>query len=331
MYDSFSFLVLARNHQEYVIEHLESIKYLVQTYGANRRIELLINDDCSSDITVKLVDQWLSRNSSLFYRIVFVKQDVNIGTCKSLVNLLASVQTKQLKITAADDVYTSNDIFSFSEHTSSHAFISGMSLVLVNSHISYDFRFSFCELVTNYIYQSRPLLSRFLFSAVNNACSIIYNPVHLLSQEVVSFLGQFDLVEDWPLQLAISDKAPHSSFYFSHKCYVLYRRTPGSSYMVASTRVARDNERIFSHILSRPLDLVSRIRLVSRKISNLSQTRTVRHLLNVDLWIYWVQALPHLPMILHHLYKDTRSLASYRKHYQLIREKSRQYYQTVKP
>ncbi len=46
---SFSFLVLVYNQESYVIDHLESIKYLVLRYAKNIDVDILINDDCSID------------------------------------------------------------------------------------------------------------------------------------------------------------------------------------------------------------------------------------------------------------------------------------------
>ena len=63
---SFAFLVITFNHRDYIVEHLESIKYLVKTYGSDIDVDLIVSDDCSLDNTSLLVDQWCVLNKSLF-------------------------------------------------------------------------------------------------------------------------------------------------------------------------------------------------------------------------------------------------------------------------
>ena len=45
----FVFVTLTFNHEKYIIEHLESIKYQVENYGQKFSTKIVINDDCSSD------------------------------------------------------------------------------------------------------------------------------------------------------------------------------------------------------------------------------------------------------------------------------------------
>ena len=52
---SFAFLVLCHNQEDYIIEHLESIKYLSLKYGDNIDIDIIINDDFSNDSSPKLI------------------------------------------------------------------------------------------------------------------------------------------------------------------------------------------------------------------------------------------------------------------------------------
>ncbi|WP_151798774.1 hypothetical protein [Acinetobacter bereziniae] len=67
---SFSFLILAFNHEKYIIEHLESIKFLVEMHAENIEVDLIINDDKSTDDTVFLINQWLQLNDILFINVV---------------------------------------------------------------------------------------------------------------------------------------------------------------------------------------------------------------------------------------------------------------------
>ena len=65
--NNFSFLVFTYNHEKYIVDHLESIKYQIENYGIAIDVDLLINDDGSSDQTVHIVDSWINENQSLLY------------------------------------------------------------------------------------------------------------------------------------------------------------------------------------------------------------------------------------------------------------------------
>lgn len=69
--NEFTFCVLSYNHEKYILETLESIKFLVKNYGGKLKINLIIGDDCSDDNTAAIIDFWLQKNRVLFYKIVF--------------------------------------------------------------------------------------------------------------------------------------------------------------------------------------------------------------------------------------------------------------------
>ena len=93
---SFAFLVLTYNHQNYILEHLESIKYLVMTHGHNIDIDLIINDDGSKDETCGLVSRWVKSNTNLFRTVTTLFNPTNLGTCRSVDNMLAKVNAEFL-------------------------------------------------------------------------------------------------------------------------------------------------------------------------------------------------------------------------------------------
>ncbi len=77
---SFAFLVVTYNHQDYILEHLESIKYLVQTHGTTWDVDLIVNDDASHDNTRTLVDRWLLENRTIFRNVKILYNSKNLGT-----------------------------------------------------------------------------------------------------------------------------------------------------------------------------------------------------------------------------------------------------------
>ena len=88
MKSDFSFLVMSYNHEKYVVEHLESIKFLVEKYGKDLLVDLIVNDDASKDNSVVLIEDWVKHNSGLFRNVIKLYNEINLGTCQSLLNML---------------------------------------------------------------------------------------------------------------------------------------------------------------------------------------------------------------------------------------------------
>ena len=86
------------NNGRFIRETLDSI--LSQTY---KNIELIINDDCSTDNSVAIIEEWIKEHAGL--NVVFLKSDINKGLCKSLNNILAVYKGAYLSVIASDDKY----------------------------------------------------------------------------------------------------------------------------------------------------------------------------------------------------------------------------------
>lgn len=110
IYD-FCFIVISYNQENYVYEHLESIKYQIINYGSNYKIQIIFSDDASKDNTVLYAQKWIETNSYLFDDICILKREKNVGTVKNIINAINYVKAFNYKMTACDDVYYKNSIF----------------------------------------------------------------------------------------------------------------------------------------------------------------------------------------------------------------------------
>ena len=90
--------VASYNNARFILQTLDSIG--AQSY---KNLEIIINDDCSTDNSVAVIEQWIETNKSL--RIIFLKKDVNKGLCRSLNNMLEVYTGDYLSIIASDDKY----------------------------------------------------------------------------------------------------------------------------------------------------------------------------------------------------------------------------------
>ena len=91
--------VITYNSSKFVLETLESIK--AQTY---QNIELIISDDCSTDNTVELCQNWVEENKERFVRTQIITSEVNTGVSANLNRAEANCQGVWVKGIAGDDL-----------------------------------------------------------------------------------------------------------------------------------------------------------------------------------------------------------------------------------
>lgn len=288
---SFAFAVLSYNHQDYIIEHLESIKYLVEQYGQGMAFQIIINDDASKDGTVALADAWLEKNAHLFAKIDKLYNKNNLGTCKSVCNVVDALQSSYCKITAGDDVYSWENLFSLIPSLNEFDIASGLPLDLTDGRISKNNSDIFHLLASACIYENDLLINRLKGISVNNAPSIIYRAEHLKNKDIMAFVAGFDVVEDWPLQIAIAEAAPISRLGTVPTVFVYYRRTAGSTYLVASSRFYKDQVKVFEYLIAREPSFIGRWVLRNRLLCFKSGSRLVKRLFNAAVFIYGLKCL----------------------------------------
>lgn len=91
--------IITYNSSCTILEALESAK--AQTYP---NIELVISDDCSTDNTVELCENWLKENSKYFKRTALVTSPVNTGVAPNCNRAIKASTGDWLKVLAGDDL-----------------------------------------------------------------------------------------------------------------------------------------------------------------------------------------------------------------------------------
>ncbi|MBP6038932.1 MAG: glycosyltransferase [Flavobacterium sp.] len=94
-----SVICLSYNHQDYVEEALNSV--INQTYP---NIELLIADDCSTDNSVEIIQNWLQHHP----KVHFSPNEKNLGNTKTFNQLAKKATGEYIIDLAADDVLLPN-------------------------------------------------------------------------------------------------------------------------------------------------------------------------------------------------------------------------------
>lgn len=95
------------NHEKFLNDYFYSIIY--QTYN---NIELIIIDDCSTDNSVQVINNWFLNKDfkSRVKSFKFIQNDINMGICKSLNKLINLSNGKYIKFLASDDMMNPNFI-----------------------------------------------------------------------------------------------------------------------------------------------------------------------------------------------------------------------------
>jgi glycosyltransferase involved in cell wall biosynthesis len=91
-----SVLVASYNNEAYIEQTLDSIAS--QTH---KNLEIIIVDDCSKDNSVQLIKDWIIRNS---VKATLLKNEVNLGICKTFNKALAQANGKYVSIIGSDDL-----------------------------------------------------------------------------------------------------------------------------------------------------------------------------------------------------------------------------------
>ncbi len=95
--------VIAYNSADYILDLLESIK--AQTY---QNIELIVSDDKSSDNTVAICKEWISKNQDRFVRAEVIVPENNTGTAGNYNRALFASNGEWMKFIDGDDILFPN-------------------------------------------------------------------------------------------------------------------------------------------------------------------------------------------------------------------------------
>lgn len=127
-----SIIIITYNSSKYIIETLESVRN--QSYT---NIELIISDDCSTDDTVAICEDWLRINGGEFVDYKLIRVAKNTGIAPNCNRGVAASKGEWLKLCAGDDLLLPQCIennINFSKNNQDvKIFISNMVVFLDNT------------------------------------------------------------------------------------------------------------------------------------------------------------------------------------------------------
>ena len=216
--------VITYNSAKYVLETLESVK--AQTY---QNIELIISDDCSTDNTVELCQQWIEYNKDRFVRTQLITVDKNTGISANLNRAEAACQGEWVKGIAGDDVLLPeciSDCIDYALQTPDVIYLFARVKVFGAKE---DINLYFEKSTFDYSFFDQCLedqLERLIFKGnCIPASTLFYNRAKIYEYGITND-ERIPLLEDWPKWINALGKG--IKFHFMDKQIVNYRIHEGS-------------------------------------------------------------------------------------------------------
>lgn len=223
----FTFGMLTYNQEDYVFEHLESIKYQIENYGKDVKVYFVLSDDASKDNTVKYVEDWIEAHKELFVGVAIVTKEKNEGIVPNYLMMLSNIHTQYYKILAGDDLYYKNNVF---ELVRRGDFLLTPMICFDKERILQDKkRYNFKQLL---LCQSRGCLKKYLvkrlkYSNCIDAPGVFLNH-RLIDKDMLQELRWYQWIEDIPMWNYLLNK-PDVNVELLQEPYVLYRSEVGIS------------------------------------------------------------------------------------------------------
>lgn len=221
----FVFVTITYNHENYIIEHLESIKYQITHYGKGKEFKLIISDDQSRDNTILLVQKWLEYNPFLFKETEILLVQDNQGIVANFLKATAAVKQSPFKLLAGDDLYYKNNIFDIIEGLE-HCEVIFTPIIdfdadsLINSH-----QFNNLLMCKN----AEQIKKMLRYMNIFNAPGTFFSNEIILENGLRGFLSSYKWIEDLPCFYYLFNKKPKIEYYVANEPYIMYRKSVGIS------------------------------------------------------------------------------------------------------
>lgn len=111
--DFYQFIVKTYNHEKYILDYLNSLKFQILTYRPKYPVILNIVDDNSVDQTLKIVNEFKKLYSDLFFEFDIIVSYSNKGINLNQKKAVSIVKSILFHIMDGDDLYSPNNIFDF--------------------------------------------------------------------------------------------------------------------------------------------------------------------------------------------------------------------------
>jgi glycosyltransferase involved in cell wall biosynthesis len=246
----FSFVSTVYNQENYIVSHLESIKFQILNYGREYDFELVLCDDCSTDKTLDYANQWLDNNRHLFKVVKILASETNEGIIKNYVKGLNSFEGDFFHSLGGDDLYSCANLFECVELLKEFDIVQGSILEFeeekIKTGLEYRCFADFQSLNLKEVGQNARR-GKFIFLAPG----FLFKK-ELITKELLNYLLEFKMFEDRPLYYFLL-KNDNIKIYYYQTPIVLYRMSASSisrnSSCPGNSDLIKDNVNFFSALL----------------------------------------------------------------------------------
>lgn len=225
MKNDFCFVIITRNQEGYIFQHLESIKYQICKYGCNRKIQLVLSDDASSDNTVTNAKKWIACNE-IFNQVDIVEHLENIGTIRNIYDSLEKVDSNEFKLLAGDDLYNEYNIFDVSLKAD---MIITPTIAFDNNRKTYNNSLNpyFLRMIRSEK-KKKDIRNMLDYAQVINAPGVFLKKEIWLDKGMRDFVMQYKYIEDIPMwHYLFNVTNTNFSLLIDENPYILYRKDVG--------------------------------------------------------------------------------------------------------
>lgn len=215
-----SVCIITYNSSRTIVETLDSV--LSQTYP---HIELIVSDDCSSDNTVSLCDQWINANRNRFFRTQLIIHEQNGGLAKNINSAISQAAGEWLKPLAGDDILLSDcirDNMDFAcHHDNDGVLFSKIQLFFTNDdneRVMMDSSMPHPAEIKYFSKTAKEQYHHLLSCCFAPAVSVFYKRSVIID---FPYAEEYPFCEDWPMWIRLTQAGKRLSYL--NKLTVLYR------------------------------------------------------------------------------------------------------------
>ncbi len=277
-----SIIVLLYNHERYIQECLESIKYQTENYNCNKAhtVQVIIADDASSDGSKKAVEDWSSRNPDIFETFEYIDRTENVGTCSNYLGALKKAEGDYIKVIGGDDLFPQMSIFEIFSHLDTGAdIVTGYPLVYFENGTN-NINDALCSIHRNQcitLAESKltydDKIHRYCFF---NAPATYISKQLLTDERVLFFLSSYKYIDDYTQWLKFSEIKDINVKYLN-AVTIIYRRTNHSTYMIRNQELFEERIRIYMYAFSKTKNILNKA-LLKNSIINIKAQRRHNYL-----------------------------------------------------
>lgn len=219
--------------------------------GGGYSCYLILSDDASKDRTLEIVESWLLKHAKLFKEVKKLYHTQNKGTCYNYTDGIREVRTEEFQVLDGDDLFTISNIFKIHEEYKEYDVVACNSLIFEDGEIVNE-RKRYSSIIRQAIYtpQNLSYWTKIGVCPIRNGYII---KRHMYTDEVLSFIRDFRLIEDKTLWYKVFNSGNSVSYKYCNVPTILYRRSINSVTNVKNQfhiLCRDDNELLYKKIYS---------------------------------------------------------------------------------